>query len=201
MKVVTFGGQAEYGRSSGNQINAVTKSGTNEFHGSVYDLERHSGFGYANSKTNILNGDPKATGDQRDWGWSIGGPIGKPGGNNKLFFFWNQEYNPRVTGNAVTRYRMPTVLERQGDFSQTTDNLGNPLSLTSRTRTCSVPATRANQAACFRDGGVLGKIPANRVWQTGANILKWWPAPNCPALECTNYRPTRRTTTRQPIRP
>jgi len=187
VKVVTFGGQAEYGRSGGNQINAVTKSGTNEFHGSVYDLERHSRFGYANSETNILNGDPKASGDQRDWGWTVGGPIGKPGRNNKLFFFWNQEYNPRVTGNAVTRYRMPTVLERQGDFSQTTDNLGNPYPYI-KDPNISGTCNATNQTACFRDGGVLGKIPANRIWETGANILKWWPAPNCPAA-CTNYQP------------
>jgi hypothetical protein len=186
VKVATFGYGAEYGRSSGNQINAVTKSGTNQFHGSLYDLERHSKFGYANSKVNILNGDPKSTGDQRDWGWSIGGPIGKPGGNNKLFFFWNQEYNPRVTGNAVTRYRMPTLLERQGDFSQTTDNNGLPYPYIKDPNiagTCSA----ANTTACFKDGGVLGKIPANRIWSTGANILKWWPAPNCPGA-CTNYQ-------------
>ena len=39
--------------------------------------------------------------------------------------------------------------------------------------TCSA----ASQVACFRDGGVLGKIPANRLYQSGLNILKWWPLP------------------------
>ena len=188
VKVDTFGYQAEYGRSSGLQINAVTKSGTNQFHGSFYDVERHSSFGYANSKTNILNGDPKTTGDQRDWGWSVGGPVGKPGGVNKLFFYYNQEFNPRITGNAVTRYRMPTALERQGDFSQSTDNLGNLypyIKNPSVTGTCSA----ASQAACFADGGVLGRIPAASLYQTGLNILKWWPAPNCPA-ECPGWTST-----------
>ena len=68
----------------------------------------------ANSQTNILNGDPKPFQDERDWGFAIGGPVGKPGGNNKLFFYFNHELNPRNFGNNVTRYRMPTALERAG---------------------------------------------------------------------------------------
>jgi len=112
VKVLVSNYQAEFGRSSGLQITAVTKSGTNRFHGSVYDVERNSDWN-SNSRTNILNGDPKTVLRQRDWGYSIGGPIGKPGGNNKLFFFYTQEFEPRTGGNDVTRYRVPTLLERQ----------------------------------------------------------------------------------------
>ena len=61
---------------------------------------------------------------ERDWGYSIGGPIGKPGGNNKLFFFYATEFRPRTGGNDVQRFRVPTALERAGDFSQTPDNNG-----------------------------------------------------------------------------
>ena len=125
VKVLTSSYQAEFGRSSGLQVTAVTKSGTNRFRGSLYDVERNSDW-YSNSRTNILNGDPKTTLKERDWGYSIGGPVGKPGGNNKLFFFYAQEFQPRTTGNNVVRFRVPTALERQGDFSQTTDNNGNP---------------------------------------------------------------------------
>ncbi len=186
VKVVTFGYGAEYGRAAGNQINAVTKSGTNQFHGSFYDFERHSRIGYSNSQTNILNGDPKAAGDQRDIGFTIGGPIGKPGGNNKLFFFWNQEYNPRTPPQAVTPYRMPTALERLGDFSQSTDNLGNPYPYI-KDPLLSGACNATSQVACFKDGGVVGRIPANRIWKTGQNILNWWPSPNCPGPQCPNY--------------
>ena len=125
VKVLVSNYQAEFGRSSGLQITAVTKSGTNRFRGSVYDVERNSDWN-ANSRTNILNGDPKTVLRQREWGYSIGGPVGKPGGNNKLFFFYTQEFEPRTGGNDVVRYRVPTALERQGDFSQSTDNHGNP---------------------------------------------------------------------------
>ena len=95
----------------------------------------------ANSKTNILNGDPKAVLRERDLGYSLGGPVGKPGGKNKLFFFYSQEFKPRTSGNNVVRYRMPTALERNGDFSQSYDNNGN-LYPTSRIRCCRGPAAR-----------------------------------------------------------
>ena len=58
VKVLTSSYQAEYGRASGLQITAVTKTGTNRFRGSVYDVERNSDWN-ANSKVNKLNGDPK----------------------------------------------------------------------------------------------------------------------------------------------
>jgi hypothetical protein len=185
VKVVTSGYQAEFGRSSGLQVNAVTKSGTNQFRGSLYDVERKSQWN-ANSQTNIVNGDPKPFQDERDWGFAIGGPVGKPGRSNKLFFYFNLEMNPRNFGNTVTRYRLPTALERAGDFSQTRDNLGNlfpyikdPLS--------SSPCSAANTAGCFQDGGVLGRIPSNRLYQPGLNILKWWPMPNLPDVPGQAY--------------
>src|SRR2546425_65850 len=59
VKVLTSGYQAEYGRSSGLQITAVTKSGGNRFRGSLYSVNRNSDWN-AISRTNILNGDPKA---------------------------------------------------------------------------------------------------------------------------------------------
>ena len=59
VKVLTSGYQAEYGRSSGVQVTAITKSGTNRFRGVVYDVERNSDWN-SNSKTNKLNGDPEA---------------------------------------------------------------------------------------------------------------------------------------------
>jgi hypothetical protein len=191
VKVATSTYQAEYGRSSGLQINAVTKSGTNQFRGAMYDVERNSKWN-SNSKTNILNGDPKAFQDERDWGFAIGGPVGKPGGRNKLFFYFNQEFNPRTFGNNVTRYRMPTALERQGDFSQTTDNLGN-LYPYIKDPQLSGACNATTQVGCFADGGVVGRIPKSRLYQPGMNILNWWPGPNIanvPAGQAYNFEIT-----------
>jgi hypothetical protein len=192
VKVLTSGYQAEYGRSSGVQVTAVTKGGANRFRGSFYDIERNSDWN-ANSRVNILNNDPKPVLKEKDWGFSIGGPIGKPGGRNKLFFFYAQEFSPRTAGNNVIRHRMPTELERRGDFSQSTDNNGNPYPYIKDPRltgTCSA----TNQAACFADGGVLGRIPAEMLYQPGLNILKMFPLPtiaNVPAPQNYNYEATR----------
>jgi Carboxypeptidase regulatory-like domain len=185
VKVVTSGYQAEYGRSSGLQINAITKSGTNQYRGSLYDVERKSAWN-ANRKVNILNGDPKPFQDERDWGFAIGGPVGRPGGNNNLFFYFNLEMNPRNFGNTVTRYRMPTALERQGDFSQSRDNLGNPFPFI-KDPLLPGACNATNQSGCFSDGEVLGRIPQNRLYQPGMNILKWWPLPNLPDIPGQAY--------------
>ena len=176
VKVLVSNYQAEFGRSSGVQVSAVTKSGTNRFRGSAYDVMRKDNWN-SNSKTNILNGDPKARVNEKDLGYSIGGPIGRPGGNNKLFFFYAHEYAPRTGGGDTVRFRFPTLLERQGDFSQSTDNNGNPAFFIRDPRltgTCSAN----NTTACFQSGGVVGRIPADRLYGLGLNILKMYPLPN-----------------------
>ncbi len=198
VKVLVSNYQAEYGRSSGVQVSAVTKSGTNRFRGSAYDVMRNDRWN-SNSKTNILNGDPKARVDEKDLGYTIGGPVGKPGGNNKLFFFYAHEFAPRTSGGDTVRFRFPTALERAGDFSKSLDNNGNlfpfikdPLS--------SSPCNASNTAGCFQSGGVIGRIPADRLYQTGLNILKLYPMPNVDAAQY-NYelvRPAEKLRANQP---
>lgn len=178
IKVLVSGYQAEYGRSSGLQISAVTKSGSNRFHGTGFMIMRQSGWN-ARSKTDILNNVSKAYNRQKDLGFTIGGPIGKPGHENKLFFFYSHEFDPRsvTLGNGIANYRFPTALERQGDFSQSTDNNGNlypyikdPLS--------SSPCSASNTSGCFSSGGVLGRIPQDRLYPLGLKILSLYPMPN-----------------------
>ena len=78
VKVLSSAYQAEYGRSSGLQISGVTKSGTNQFHGSFFDIERN-GTWNANSWSNEQNGIAKPVTRERDYGYTIGGPIGRAG--------------------------------------------------------------------------------------------------------------------------
>ena len=126
VKVLTSGYQAEYGRSSGLQITAITKSGTNQIRGSLYDVERNSDWN-ENTWANVKNNVVKTIQKERDLGYSIGGPIGKPGGSNNLFFFYSHEYRPRESGAQVNRFRVPTAAERAGDFSASTDQNGAPI--------------------------------------------------------------------------
>ena len=176
VKVLESGYQAEYGLRSGLQVMAVTKSGTNQFRGSVYNVRRNSEWN-ANSKANNSNGVPKTVSKAQDIGFSIGGPIGKPGGNNKLFFFFAEEFNPATAGGNQQTFRLPTALERQGDFSQSRDNLGNLYPFI-KDPLLSGACTAADQTGCFSDGGVLGRIPQDRLYSLGLNILKMYPTPN-----------------------
>jgi len=204
VKILTQGYQAEYGRSSGLQITAVTKSGSNQFKGSAYDIQTNSDWD-ANSWVNQQNGDPKIKQTTKTLGYTLGGPIGKPGGNNKLFFFYAHEFRPATTainnGNPI-RIRVPTALERAGDFSQTRDNTGALLNLIKNPASAS-PCVAANTAGCFQDGGVLGRIPANQLYGPGIAVLGRYPLPNVTQLPGMNYNyevaaPTVDNLTQQP---
>ena len=177
VKVLTSGYQAEYGKASGIQITAVTKSGTNRFRGSIYDVRRDSDWN-SNSWQNEKNGNAKNVNKEDDWGYSIGGPIGKPGGRNKLFFFFSQEWKPRTTAGSLQRFRFPTALERQGDFSAVARQQRQPLQPDPRRRRPNLPARPTDQRGCFASAeGAVGRIPANRLYETGLNILKMYPMP------------------------
>ena len=105
------------------------------------------------------NGIAKPVSKQRDYGYTIGGPIGKPGGQNSLFFFYAHQFSPRTTGGAVNLFRVPTLLERQGDFSQSTDNTGALFpyirDTSSAFTTCSAADTRAASRMAVSSGGFL----------------------------------------------
>jgi hypothetical protein len=204
VKILTQGYQAEFGRSSGLQITAVTKSGTNQFRGSAYDIQTNSDWD-ANSWVNEKNGDPKPKTSTKTLGYTIGGPVGKPGSDNKLFFFYAHEYRPVTaainSGNPI-RLRVPTAAERAGDFSQTRDNNGALFNLI-KDPTSTLPCTATSTAGCFQAGGVLGMIPANQLYGPGMALLNRYPMPNVAQLPGQNYNyevaaPTTDNLTQQP---
>ncbi|HYP54164.1 MAG TPA: TonB-dependent receptor, partial [Pyrinomonadaceae bacterium] len=180
VKVQTSNFSAEYGRNSGAQVNIVTRSGGNEFHGSVFEYLR-------NDKLDARNAFAPVRPALRynDFGYSVGGPIIK----DKFFFFGGQEWKKiRRLANPAVR-TVPTLAELGGDFSLrlrgpdgvvgTADDgvLRDP---NNAANTCTAPVfnadgsirTQANRAGCFGGTNVAARniIPAGRITADGAAI-------------------------------
>jgi hypothetical protein len=198
-KILTNAYQAEYGRAVGGQVQVVTKSGTQSFHGSGYWYGRRSDWN-ANSWTNKRAAAPPPVGSgkliekpdasRNDYGYTLGGPVYIPGKFNtekkKLFFFWSQEFQRRKDPAAERQGRVPTALERRGDFSQSVDNNGNPFPYI-RDFTTGLPCGASDTRGCFQDGGVVGRIPQSRLYQPGLAALNIYPTPNFTAGSGINF--------------
>ena len=198
-KILTNAYQAEYGRAVGGQLQVVTKSGTQEFHGSTYWYGRRSGWN-ANTWTNKRSEAPPPVGSGRliqppkasrnDYGYTFGGPVFIPGKFNtdkkKLFFFWSQEFQRRNDPANERQGRVPTALERQGDFSRSVDNNGNPFPYIRDYQT-GLPCNAGDTRGCFADGGVLGRIPQSRLYAPGVAALNIYPSPNFTAGSGINF--------------
>jgi len=203
-RVLTSSYQAEFGRAVGAQVQVVTKSGTQNFSGSGYWYGRRSDWN-ANTWWNNRSNTPKAKSSRNDTGYTFGGPIYIPGLFNedkrKFFFFWNQEFQRRNDPVGETRVTVPTALERRGDFSQSVDANGNPYPYIRDYQLAQANPTwgcgPTDQRACFADGGVLGKIPANRLYQPTLNALSIYPTPNTTGQVGYNYRS--QTPSQQPL--
>jgi hypothetical protein len=145
-KVERSGYEAELGRAGGGQISVVTKSGTKEFHGDLYEFVRNSDFAannfYANATSQNLGTNGKAQVaplHYNNFGWTLGGPIFIPKlynyrDKNKTFFFVSEEFRRVITyatGTAV----LPTAAEITGVFP-------HPVCVQFTGNTCSQTATQ-----------------------------------------------------------
>jgi hypothetical protein len=112
VSIKTANFSAEYGRNSGSNINVVTRSGTNDFHGSAFEYHRNNGLD-ANDYFNNSRGVAKSRLRFNDFGYSIGGPIQK----NKLFFFAGEEWKKIRRSTTPALRTLPTRAMLSGDFS------------------------------------------------------------------------------------
>lgn len=112
-KVQNNGFSAEWGSNGGTVINIVSKSGTNELHGTAYWFARRPSLD-ANDFFANRAGNPKPNFERDQYGGSIGGPIVK----NSTFFFFDID-NVRNNYPSTTTASVPSALQRSGDFSQT----------------------------------------------------------------------------------
>ncbi len=139
-RVTTTNANADMGRSSGAQISLVTKSGTNDFHGSAYWYLRNKATN-ANSFLNNSAGVPLSKLNRNVYGASFGGPIKK----NKLFFFGNWEGRQDRREDSVLR-TVPTQSLRDG-FLKYIDTGNNIVTLSPADIRARLDATGPNQAA------------------------------------------------------
>lgn len=102
----------EYGQATGAIISITTRSGENQFHGGFFYAGRNDALN-ANDWFSNNNKTGKAELRRNDWGYHVAGPVIK----NKLWFWWNQEWNREIRGVSVSAC-VPTVAEKSGDFSQ-----------------------------------------------------------------------------------
>lgn len=122
-RVETSDFSAQYGHMSAAVVTAVTKSGTNSFHGSLYEFNRNTDLNAYpwNAPKNVAGQFINAPYHRNQYGGVVGGPIKK----DKAFFFFSYGALKQVVGQYVSGARVPTAAERLGDFTQDLPNPAN----------------------------------------------------------------------------
>ncbi|MEK7754254.1 MAG: carboxypeptidase regulatory-like domain-containing protein [Acidobacteriota bacterium] len=175
VKVYTTLFDAAYGRSNGGVVNITTKSGTNKLHGALYEFKRWKVLN-ANSWSNNRLGLRKTPVNYYQWGYTVGGPVYLPriyNGRNRTFFSTSLERDSNVRDMSPLA-RVPTDLERKGDFSQTLSAIGGAFAIYDPVST----VVTGSQAR--RQPFPNAQIPAARVSPIGAAVLALYPLPNLP---------------------
>jgi hypothetical protein len=162
LKVTTTGDDATYGHSAGGQMELVTKSGSNEFHGQAFEFNRVTAYA-ANDYFNNLNGIPNPQLIRNQFGGDLGGPIIK----KKLFFFFS--YNGLRALQPSSNYLtvpVPAFLNGQLNYVNTSGN------------TVTTPLTGPNSLAALDPQGV----GADQDLLAFLKVRGYPPAPNTTAV-------------------
>ncbi|MEI9814865.1 MAG: TonB-dependent receptor [Acidobacteriota bacterium] len=173
---------AEYGTAGGAVVNMVSKSGTNQFHGTAYDYFVNEALNARQPYTGLRN---KVR--QQDWGFTFGGPVRIPkvyDGKNKTFFFWSYEQFRQKSINSTSASTVPIAPYRIGDFSNvilqenrlvTTASgpVKDPLGNNIPSGTIYDPATGSSTRTAFPGN----QIPVTRFDPIAAKVLNLVPQP------------------------
>jgi hypothetical protein len=175
-KIQTNAYSAEFGRSAGAVVNATIKSGTNNFHGSVYEFLRNDALDASNFFANLTasqTGLGKPPRKRNQFGGAIGGPIVK----NKTFLFGDYE-GLRDREGVVRFSTVPSLLQKQGIFNAAVFDPFTP-----------------GRPAFAKDAQGRWVIPSSRFDPVGKKIVDLLPDPNFSGL--ANYVAIPVTRTRQ----
>ncbi|MDX1982238.1 MAG: TonB-dependent receptor, partial [Bryobacteraceae bacterium] len=157
-RVLSNNYSAEYGQSQSGVVTLATRSGTNQWHGNLFEYFRNEAL---DARNFFAPRRPKFR--QNQFGGSVGGPIRK----DKTHFFVTYERTQQVTGGTAI-WTVPTARQRSGDFSQTLNAQGRPILIYD-------PATTQGNVRQPFAGNV---IPASRFDPVSRNILPFWPDSN-----------------------
>jgi hypothetical protein len=111
-RILTNNFEAEYGNYSGGQINVITKSGTNEWHGNAFEFFRNTDLDAKNFFDGI-NGNQRGAYHQNQFGGTFGGPVKR----DKIFFFADYQGNRKSVAETQVITGAPSAATEQGNFS------------------------------------------------------------------------------------
>ncbi len=177
-KVQTSTYSAEFGRSGGGQINLITKSGGNQFHGSAFEFHRNSAL---DARTFNTLGSTLPKFIRHQFGGTFGGPIIK----NKTFFFGSYEGIRRVQGLTFTG-TVPTEAMRRGDFTGVA-NIYDPTRETLNPAFDPSRPVSATNPRVIREQFASNRIPETRFNPITKSILDYVPLPTESGLS-NNFR-------------
>lgn len=155
-----------------------SKSGTNQFHGALFETNRNSGYGVARRRQDFFTKPPFL--NRNEFGGSLGGPITIPGlynGKNRTFFFfaWEASHSISYTTN---QYSFPTAAMRNGDFRELIDAQGRQINLYDPFTTDATTFQR--QPLSYR--GVANTMDPARITKIAKFFYDITPLPNQPGV-------------------
>ena len=184
-RVIANAYDAQYGRNGGGIISMVTKSGTNQFHGTAYDYLKRPGLNATSFSNNAKGLGPDNT-PLDQYGFTIGGPAQIPkvykGKDRTFFFFAWEKYKQNQVFPQNDVSSVPTLAQRSGDFSQTFNAAGRLITIYDPT------TGRQENGQWVRDPFAGNRIPGNRIDPSGAKILGLYPAPNLTTTGSVNWQ-------------
>ncbi len=180
-KVMTNTYDAQYGRFTGGVVNTTLKSGTNGWHGDVFEYFRNRVFD-ANLVQNNRIGAGKGAHNQHQFGGVVGGPIRK----DKDFVFYSQESWREITPFGKVS-NVPVLDLRDGQhFDEFNIQIFNPYSshlCNSKTEPCGGTIQPGGASTYIRDPFPENKIPQSMISPVAQKILSFYPAPNTSGLQ------------------
>jgi hypothetical protein len=170
---------AQFGKSDGGAVNMITRGGTNNFHGAAFEYLRNDKLD-ANSWANNRSGLKRTLFQRNQFGGTLGGPIWK---SKKLFFFG--AYEGRREGNPGTNVsNVPTLLQRQGDFSDTRNANGTLSTIYDPFSTVPNPGG----AGFVRTPFAGNRVPQAQFDPVALKVMNLYPLPNTAGDAIVNTR-------------